>query len=482
MKRKFLSNIIFLIGLNLMVKPVWIFGIEVGVQNGVGSEAYGFYFAMFNFSYLFHVILDIGITNYNNRSIAQDNSLFTTYLSNILAIKVALTLFYFLITFSIAWLLDFDDNKIKLLAYLAVNQGLISLIFYFRSNISGLHFFKTDGVLSVLDKVIMIVICSLLLFDKIPGISLTIESFIYAQTISLIIAGLFAFILVLARSKFLLLRPQLPIIKRILKQSYPFAIIYIMMAIYYRIDGVMIEELLPTDGALEAGYYAASFRLLDGINMIGFLFASLLLPIFSKMLIQKQKIEPLLLFSFRSLITISLALSITCFFFRKEIIYFLYVDATNYSSEIFGLLIFAFIPISMVYIFGTILTANNNLKQMNLITFFGIIINITLNYFLIMKFKAYGATQATVFTQVIIALSFLMLTIYHFKLTANFKLIIQIVLYIAGLIAINHYLSTLFQNWVGNFTFIAILSVILAFLLKLIDIKELASLYRANDE
>ncbi len=63
LQRRLFTGVFWLLLLNLLVKPFWILGVEVGVQNAVGSEAYGLYFAVFNLSYIFNIVLDLGITN-----------------------------------------------------------------------------------------------------------------------------------------------------------------------------------------------------------------------------------------------------------------------------------------------------------------------------------------------------------------------------------------------------------------------------------
>ena len=62
--KNFSINLVFLLGLNLLVKPIYLFGVELGVQNAVGAEDYGLYYAMFNFTFLFNVLLDLGINNF----------------------------------------------------------------------------------------------------------------------------------------------------------------------------------------------------------------------------------------------------------------------------------------------------------------------------------------------------------------------------------------------------------------------------------
>ena len=49
-QRKLVSGLFWVLLANLLVKPFWILGIEVEVQNAVGDKVYGFYAALFSFS------------------------------------------------------------------------------------------------------------------------------------------------------------------------------------------------------------------------------------------------------------------------------------------------------------------------------------------------------------------------------------------------------------------------------------------------
>ena len=44
MQKKFLTNLVFLLFLNLLIKVFWVIFIDVKVQNIVGAGDYGFYF------------------------------------------------------------------------------------------------------------------------------------------------------------------------------------------------------------------------------------------------------------------------------------------------------------------------------------------------------------------------------------------------------------------------------------------------------
>ena len=199
--RDFVFNIAILIFLNLLVKPFWILGVDVAVQNRVGAAAYGLYFAIFNFTYIFNVVLDMGITNFNNRNIARYNILLSKHLSGIISLKLLLGLGYMLLTFVVALCIGYDSLHFKLLFWMAINQFLNSFILYLRSNVSALLMFKTDSVLSVLDRLLMIVICGILLWTNVLRTDFKIEYFVYAQTASYVIAMLVALVVVFSKAK-----------------------------------------------------------------------------------------------------------------------------------------------------------------------------------------------------------------------------------------------------------------------------------------
>ncbi|NNF21747.1 MAG: polysaccharide biosynthesis protein, partial [Saprospiraceae bacterium] len=61
----FVRSLVLVFLVNLIIKPFYIFGIEVSVQNILGAETYGLFFSLFNFTYLFQIINDMGLQHYN---------------------------------------------------------------------------------------------------------------------------------------------------------------------------------------------------------------------------------------------------------------------------------------------------------------------------------------------------------------------------------------------------------------------------------
>ena len=123
-QKDFVFNLCLLIFLNLLVKPFWMLGVDVGVQNSVGAADYGIYFSILNFTLLFNMVLDMGTTNFNNRNIARNNQLLDKHLSSYIILRLLLGLAYFAVIFAVALLIGYRGIQLRLLFWIGLNGAL----------------------------------------------------------------------------------------------------------------------------------------------------------------------------------------------------------------------------------------------------------------------------------------------------------------------------------------------------------------------
>jgi O-antigen/teichoic acid export membrane protein len=457
-------------------------GIDRYVQIAVGTEQYGYYASLFSFSFLFNILLDLGITNFNNKNISQNNHLLEKHFASLVLLRVLLAGLYFIITLIAGMIVGYTWDMFKMLLVLLLNQVLISFILYLRSNLAGLHLFKTDSIISVLDRTIMIAICGFLLYGHMHDHTFDIRWFLYAQTVAYFITAAITFVIVIDKANFKRLNWQWPFFMMIMKKSYPYALLVLMMTFYNRIDQVMLERMLD-DGAIQSGIYVSAYRLLDATNMIAFLFAGLLLPIFSKMIKLKHSVEPMVRLSFSLLVVPAIIIAVCSFFFRNEIMEMLYRGTPHVaeSAKVFGILMSCFVPIASVYIFGTLLTANGSMKQLNIIAGCGMVINIVMNLFLIPKMHVYGSAISSLTTQLLTSGAQVLMVQYIFRFRVNYKLLAQLALFILTTLLINSYASNLHIGWISRFVIAAGGSFAVAFALKLISIRNLIHIVKYEE-
>ena len=474
-QRKFIINLGLLLLLNFLIKPFWIFGIDRTVQNTIPTADYGTYFALFNFSLLFNILLDLGITNYNNRNIAQNHHLLTKYFSGIVVFKCLLAIVYLGTTFMVGAIMGYDSNRFYILLFLSINQFLISFIQYLRSNIAGLQLFMLDSLFSVLDKTLMIIFCSILLWGHFIQVEFNLMQFIYGQTLAYLIAAIVLFITVYAKTKKLTFKVNLPFLLLILKQTAPYALLVLTMTFYYRLDVIMLDYMLP-DGEIQAAIYAQAYRLMDASNQMGVLFAGLLLPMFAYMIKDKKKLDKLVKLSFTLLFIPAIVLALLCFAYSSEIMNGLYGENTAASSGVLPVLMFCFVAIASTYIFGTLLTANGNLKQLNILAICGMSLNLILNIILIPTFKAFGSAIASLITQFLMVLIQVFLAKKIFNFYVNYRFVVAILGYVLLLVGAIYLMQKNDIQLVSGAVVFVSFAVVLGIVLRVIKPKEMISL------
>ena len=407
MRRFFVKNLLFVLAVNLLVKPVWIFLIDRTVQNRVGHASYGTYQALFNLGIIFQILLDFGLSYYNTRIISQNPEKLKSIFPGLLSARLVLVGLYAVIVSAIALAAGYNHSELLLLAGILLIQVLNSFIQFLRSNIAALHRFKADGILSVTDRLLMIIICGSLLFIPATAQHFKIEWFVATQVVCYAIAVIIGFMLLKRISKInLSLSFDTKQVGEIIKSGLPYATLIFMMAIHTRADTVLLERL-SADGKVQAGIYAAAYRLLDVGNMFGLMFAGMLLPMFGHMLVQKEDVYPIIKLCVNIMLPVAFIMSVASFYFGNNIMHLLYTSATDADGRVFALLMASFPAYCMMYIYSTLLTANGNLSLLNKIAVAGVIINLSLNSILIPRYHAAGAAFTAFVTQSTLAICFM---------------------------------------------------------------------------
>ncbi len=446
MKREFLLNIVFLVFVNLLIKPFFIFGIDLGVQNRVGPAEYGLYFALLNFTWLFQIVNDFGIQNFNNAHLSQHPQLLRKYFPNLLIIKGLAAVCYTVLTVAAAIFWGFTSPAaLQLLGWLVANQLLVALIFFLRSNVSALGFFRTDSLLSSLDRLLAIGFMAALLWARPFKTDFQIWEFAAAQTLALGLTALAAGWVLLPKLRGLRWGFRRPFLVFLLKKSAPFALVILLMTVVSRLDSVMLQKLLP-DGLEQAGIYGNGYRLLDACSMVGFLFATLFLPMFSRLLKEKQPVQPLLSLGFRLMMAGAVPICAVVFFNKMAISQILSDHSTPFWGEVLGLTIWVFLPVCVNYSFGTLLTAGQNVKNLAQLFAVGMVLSVVLNLVFIPIWKAAGAAAASFLTQSLMAVGQVFLAKKRMGLKFRAASVLQFALFFAAVLGLNFLISKN-ENW-----------------------------------
>lgn len=387
----------WLLVLNLAIKPLWIFFIDRQVQNQVGHEAYGSYFAAFNLCYVLAFIADIGISNMMNQRLANQQTVNATYY---LKFKLLLCVAYVLFTCFVAWITKLKEWD--LLLFVIGIQVLTSLFVFLRSLVTAHQHFTTDAFFSVLDKTLMVVLCAGFIYFPLAFGTITLLLFLKVQLLCTAFAVLAAFAFVIKKQ--LLSSGSKEDIASLIKSTAPFAAIILLMSMHYRLDGFLLERI-HTNGAYEAGIYASAYRLLDAGNMVGYLAASFLVPFVARHQLQKKVAEEAIVTTRHGLLFFGIGVACFSVLFAPWIQQLLYHTHTVYNTQVIQLCMAALPAYLLMHVYGSVLTATARFRPLILILVISVAINVLLNSFLIPSYGAMGCCMAALASHYFCALA-----------------------------------------------------------------------------
>lgn len=474
MQKLFLRGLGITLLLNLLVKPATIFLVDIKMQNELGSDAFGIFQTMLSFTFLFSMLLDMGITNFMTRMIAQHPHMIHKYSNRLFTFRLILVVIYVVWTISLFYILNFPNEWLWVLAALIMHQISIITVNYVRAYTGGLLMFGLDAVLSVAERSVYFVVGTLLIYssfvEPIPlGWFVTI--FVGSSGLALMMAT----VIYLKLVSFPKIHWDADFFRAIFRQSYPYAILAILMMLTSKLDAVFLEKLHP-DGTHQVSYYTQSFRLLDACYMFGILFGSILLPIFSRVLKDHGSTTGITTSAINILLSGGFIMVFFTIGIRVEMFTALYKEANSFSYNSWIFHAMTFIPMCFTIVFGTLLTANGSLRIMNQIAFLSLAVMSLLNIVLIPVWGAVGAAIAAFVAQSVLGFVQYFVVRYHMKhdvarLTWLKHAILVGVLGVALFIQFRYTFSPLiWMVLVGG------LWMVLIFGLRIIDLKQILSL------
>jgi O-antigen/teichoic acid export membrane protein len=401
----FLRNLFRLQLLNWAVKPLWILGVETLVQNALGEAVYGAYFVVFNFSLLFTIALDFGMNSLITRELAAGISASALW-NRSLRLKAAFSILYLVVTGMLGLAQGMEP---ALLTAVLFSQIGLQWILFFRAYLQGTGHSRPDAWFSIADRLgAMLIILVLLRTGWMEG-SRGLFTFAISQTLSYCLVAMVAFAFV----RRLLKRgggetASQVSARSILKQGAGLALLSLLMVFYTRIDALLLRWL-HADGYYQAGLYARGFRLLDAALIFPILLSTLLLPAFSDADEKgNQRALNIAGLSTRLLLAMTAAVAFAAHRWGSDISQVLNPKGLETehraTGEILAWLLTAWIPMSLIYVYGTWLTAKRKIRLLNLLAGGTLLLNIALNIWLIPDFGAEAAAWNVLISQGLFAL------------------------------------------------------------------------------
>lgn len=396
MFRQILKNTSYL-AFAIICQKILVFFYFIFLARFLGAADFGKYNFAFAFSLIFVIITALGFEHVITREIAKKKDLSLMkeesqkYLGSVLFFKIWLSLLMFLCVFIAINLLNYPSET-KIIVYLislAVIVESFTTVFYavFRAfqnlKYEAIGFFGS-----------YVLICGIGTWALFLGYKLIPIATIYL--LGNLLNFLFAFYFICKKFGFPKFVFEKKLAKFLLFSTLPFAFSGIFIKVYDSIDTVMLSKL---KGDEIVGFYNAAFKLIFSLQFIPVVFMASIYPLMSTLFMTSlEKLEKVFSKTFKYLLLISLPISFGISVLADKIILLMYKE--EYLGAIPALMILAFMTIFVFlnFVTGTLLNAINKQKTNMYIDACGMILNISLNCFLIPLFSLSGAAFASVIT------------------------------------------------------------------------------------
>ncbi|MFM2335601.1 MAG: hypothetical protein RIS91_1604 [Bacteroidota bacterium] len=452
MRAAFVKNLLWLQLLNWLVKPLWILWIEREIQLRMGDGWYGVYSLHFNLVLLFAVLLDAGLNSYVSREIAAHGRLL--HPKRMFFLRLGLGLVYVVLVLLVARVQNGIEAEFLLFAL--INQIMASVVLMLRSVLQGKQRFVSDSWLSVIDRLVALAICTWMLKSFTVAMFASeggVLNFQVAQFFGYATALVVGLVLVFWKGKGAMEGASDGAVasQKTLgdwgKEVVWFGVMALAMSLFTRIDVQMIQRYagsIAQQGYEEIGLYAKGYRLLDAALIFSTLLSTQLLPLLSKRIAAGEDSRPIMEIGFRLVFMVSVGVASAAWFYGDFLMNWLYhgqkelgsvteaggvevLRTMVYSpqilqvSMIFKVLMLAFVPMSLVHVFGTYVTAAGQMRWLAQLALVCLVINVAFNYSEIPKVGALAAAVGCLLTQWVFALTCVVKThrlggyVWHWK-------------------------------------------------------------------
>lgn len=360
----------------------------------LGPSEYGIFGTAVSFSVIFAVFADFGVTTYIVRSISTDLDNESKYLNNAITLKVFLAIIYLFIVFLALMILGWD-NYVVVICMLFAFENLIKsfhgvLYSSFQAHEQMKYQAITNTILNVLTLLFIVLV--------------TATDFgLMGITFAYIIANLVALVYAVLAIRRHIIVPHFSFnpgfYKVLIKAGLPFALTGLFYTIYYSIDIVMITQFAST---YDTGLYNSAYKLINVLTLFYSIYTAVVFPVMSKLFTNEKDLLRLsFVKSIKYLMLVTVPIAVFTFFYGYDII-------AIYGSEFIeagGVLKVLIWTVCFLFINGAcsmILNASHEEYSVTKIYSVAAVFNVILNLILIPEYSVYGASVATVLSEILI--------------------------------------------------------------------------------
>ncbi|HGJ64917.1 TPA: flippase [bacterium] len=367
-----------------------------------GFDDLGKYFFALWLTNLLSSVTEFGLHTPLIRNLASDRSKSRLLISNAFAIRIVLSIITLLILVLIVSL-KYPDDVGLLIYIIGISEVINAFAQLFRCTFRAYENMGYEALGVIIERTAVFLI----------GIWLVIMGYgivtfgVVVLIASVINLSFTSYIMLTKFTKLDLKSIKFGISIDLLKQSLPYAIGGILYMAYFRVDGVLLKNMLGSEGNLAMGWYGTGYSFVNALTIIPGAFSGAIMPVMSRTFASSRTIELDNLYtrSMKLMFMIGLPLAIGITFLADDIIKILYPLSRFELRDqealiiILKVLIWSGMLLFMNFAITTLYRATDSRKAYTIITALSLCVNIISNIILIPKYSYLGASISMIISE-----------------------------------------------------------------------------------
>ncbi len=371
-----------------IIRLVVSFLINIYIIRFLGPDDFGLLSYAISFAALFATLSTLGLDSLIIRELVKEPEKKDTYLGSVFVMKIFGSLTSYILIVITVLLTNESSYDVFLIFVIAAStlfQSFNVIDFYFQSKVLAKYPVIVQFTTSILTAVLKLLLIQLNAELWLFALVVTLESIFWAAGFIMIYRG--------QGFKILNWKFNKNIAIQLIKDSWPLILSGVVIAVYMKIDQVMIKKMLNDQ---EVGYYAAAVRISEAWYFIPMAITTSLFPA----IVKAKKISETLylnrlqkLYDLLAWMAIGIAILVTIF---SETVVKLVLGSEYLSSaDVLTVHIWAGVAVFLGVASSQYLITENLTKLSFYRTFIGMILNIILNFILIPSYGIVGSAVAT---------------------------------------------------------------------------------------
>jgi len=349
---------------------------------------YGQYALVINWIAIFMIFSEMGLNALAVREVARRRESAVFYLRNVMILRGSFSIFFWILLISVSFIFNYELVVKTAMAILGLRVLLDSIAggyVYLLQSHQKMGLYSLTTVISAIVRFVGI----FLIVRAGGGVVEACWMWVLSSAISLFLLMVIGF-----REKWKpnFLQFNLKDVLIVLKKSLPLAAFGTFQVLYYRVDEVILKNLLGNEAV---GYYDLATRILLVVLATSQQYATAVFPVFSSLQDDATAFGRLAARSLKILGLLSVPITVGGCLLAKPIIQLISGSKYTLAGPLFAVLILSVIPFFVSNVFVGVLAVKNTFR-LNLQFLLLFILNVVLNLVLIPIIGVSGAAWATV--------------------------------------------------------------------------------------